>query len=353
MSSIKSISAPHLGPGRSVRFGRRRPVALGPRLKLANYLRAPLPAAPPTADYSPKGQPALGNVYLNDRLGDCVIAGAYHVVATETGNAGALFTATTDQLVKDYSAIGGYNPADPNTDQGCDEPTALNYWVKNGFANGTRPLGWVTVDATNADELRSALYLFENLYFGAELPDAWVNPMPSGSGFSWDAAGAPVPDNGHCVIGVGYTTAGVTIDTWGLLGTVTWDALAKYFTPDANGATYVLLTPDQLAKGQTRAPNGLDWSALISDFDAIGGHVPPPGGGGPTPAPTFDLQTNAGIQQALNYLHVVDPPLVVDGRMGPKTKAAVKAFQETHDCTVDGIVGPQTRAALRTALAAT
>ncbi len=345
--SIKSISAPHLGPGARVRFGRRRPVARGPRLKLSNYLRAPLPPAPPTADYSPDGQPALSNIYLNDQLGDCVIAGAYHVVATETGNAGRLFTANNDQIIKDYSAIGGYNPADPSTDQGCDEPTALNYWQQNGFANGTRPLGWISVDATNTDELRSALFLFENLYFGAELPDAWVNPMPSASGFVWDGAGPPVPENGHCVIGVGYTSSGVTIDSWGLLGTLTWEALSKYFTPSANGAAYVLLTPDQLAAGQTRAPNGLDWASLTADFDAIGGHASPPG------SPTFDLQTNAGIQQALNYLHAVSPPLVVDGRMGPMTKAAVKAFQQAHSITVDGIVGPQTRAALGTALAAT
>jgi hypothetical protein len=316
-------------------------------LKLSNYLRGTLPPAPPTADWSPKGQPALSNVYLNDQLGDCVIAGAYHVVAAETGNAGNLFTATDAQLVKDYSAIGGYNPADPNSDQGCDEPTALNYWVQNGFANGTRPLGWVSVDATNRDELTAALFLFENLYFGAELPDAWINPMPSASKFTWDLAGPPVPDNGHCVIGVGYTEQGVTIDTWGLLGTVTWAALAKYFTPAADGATYVLLTPDQLAKGQTRAPNGVDWSSLIADFDAIGGHVPAPSG------PNFDVQTNTGIQQALNYLHVATPPLVVDGIMGPMTKAAVKTFQQSHSLVVDGIVGPKTRAALRAALSAT
>ena len=345
--NIKSIPAPHLGPGAKVRFGRRRPVARGPRLKLSNYLRGTLPPAPPTADYSPKGQPALSNVYLNDQLGDCVIAGAYHVVAAETGNAGRLFTATGDQIIKDYSAIGGYNPANPATDQGCDEPTALNYWVQDGFANGTKPLGWVAVDATNRDELTAALFLFENLYFGAELPDAWINPIPNASGFQWDAAGPPVPENGHCVIGVGYSSAGVTIDTWGLLGTVTWEALSKYFAPAANGAAYVLLTPDQLAKGQTRAPNGVDWASLISDFDSIGGHVPPQGG------PNFDLQSNAGIQQALNYLRVANPPLEVDGIMGPKTKAAVMALQRAQNLAVDGIVGPKTRAALRTALAAT
>lgn len=39
-------------------------------------------------------------------------------------------------------------------------------------------------------------------------------------------------------------------------------------------------------------------------------------------------------------------PLVVDGIRGPKTIAAVKAFQAASNLTVDGIVGPKTMAAL-------
>ena len=130
----------------------------------------------------------------------------------------------------------------------------------------------------------SAIYLFENLYFGLELPDAYVNPTPSSSGFTWDVAGDPDPSNGHCIVGTGYTAAGVKVDTWGLLGTFTWAAIAKYCTEKANGALYVILTPDQLTKGQTKAPNGVDWTSLIADFDAIGGSVPVPGPS-PTPAP--------------------------------------------------------------------
>lgn len=258
------------------RFGRKRPVALGPHLKMANYLRATLPPCPSTADYTYAAQAALANPYLNDQLKTCVIAGAYHIVATETGNAGRLFTVSADQLIADYSAIAGYLPGEPSTDQGCDEASALNYWMTNGFANGTKPLGWMTVDATSVAEMKAALFLFGNLYLGAELPDVWVTTFLNKDRFVWDLAGPPVPRNGHCVAAVGYDEDGLKVDAWGYLGTVTWGALAKYFVPSVHGAAYVILTPDQLTKAQTRAPDGLAWTSLIKDFDAIGGTVPLP-----------------------------------------------------------------------------
>lgn len=42
--------------------------------------------------------------------------------------------------------------------------------------------------------------------------------------------------------------------------------------------------------------------------------------------------------------------LVVDGKPGPKTKAAIQAFQVSHGLHVDGIVGPKTVAALSAAV---
>lgn len=263
------------------RFGRVRPAPLGPHFRLRNYLRATLPDPPQSCDYSGPAKSILSDIMGNDQLGDCVIAAGYHVVGVETANAGSQYHATLAQVISDYSATGGYVPGNPSTDGGVDEITALNYWQQTGFANGTKLLGWLTVNCTNVSEVKSALFLFENLFFGIELPDAWINPFPSGDGFVWDD-GVPNPQNGHAVMGCGYDARGVLIDTWGMLGILTWKAIANLCTPAAGGMLTVMLTPDQLSKGQQKAPNGVAWTDLVADFDSMGGTVPVP----PTPIPT-------------------------------------------------------------------
>lgn len=280
---MKHVFAPHLG--QHVRLGgRRRSKANCPHFNFSRYAKAVPTAVPITVDYRAAALPALKNVFLNDSLGDCVIAGGYHVEATATGNAGKLFTATKGQLVADYRAIGGYVPGDPSTDQGADLQTAMNFWTQKGFANGTKLAGWLAIDAKNKFEVQTVIWLFENSYMGVELPDAWVTPFPSGDGFTWDV-GTPNPDNGHCFIGAGYTAKGITIDTWGLFGTLTWDAVAKLCSSSDGGEIYVLLTPDIIAKASAKAPNGFDWATLTTDFNALGGHAPVPPLPTPPPAP--------------------------------------------------------------------
>jgi peptidoglycan hydrolase-like protein with peptidoglycan-binding domain len=55
------------------------------------------------------------------------------------------------------------------------------------------------------------------------------------------------------------------------------------------------------------------------------------------------------VQNALNKLGY--GPLAVDSILGPITQAAVKRFQTDHALVVDGKAGPQTKAALTAALA--
>lgn len=55
------------------------------------------------------------------------------------------------------------------------------------------------------------------------------------------------------------------------------------------------------------------------------------------------------VQAALSRLGFAPGP--VDGEWGPKTKAAVIAFQKAAELTPDGVVGPQTTRALQAAVA--
>jgi hypothetical protein len=271
---------------RTLKMGRTRPVPGAIKLSLKDYLnKMVLPAPPSTIDYSAKAMTALSDIFCNDRLGCCVISGGYHIVGVTTGNAGTEFTASDTQIVDDYSAITGYNPADPSSDQGTNEADALAFWHKTGFRDGTKLLGYVSVDSNSPTEVMTALWLFENLMFGLALPDAWISPFPSESGFVWDVAGAPDESNGHCIIATGFDAKGVQIDSWGMLGTVTWAAVKKYCAAKAGGQLFALLTPDQLAKGQAKAPNGVAWDQLIKDFDSLGGKVPEAPAPEPTPAP--------------------------------------------------------------------
>lgn len=284
--TLRTLHLPHLG--RTVKLGRRPPAARGPRLELRRYLKLDkMVGIPEAVDYRSAASAALRDVMGNDSLGDCVIAGGYHVVGLETGNAGALFHATPEQVLRDYSAVGGYVPGDPSTDNGCNLVDALNYWTEKGFANGTKLLAWLAIDEADPVEVRAALYLFENLYMGIGLPDPWIRPFPNGDGFTWDLAGSSDPRNGHSIMAPAYDKGGVIVDTWGLYGTITDAAMGRYCGAAEGGELYVMLTPDQLAKGQAKAPNGVAWDELLGDWNRMGGNVVVPAGPpvGPPVAP--------------------------------------------------------------------
>jgi hypothetical protein len=259
------------------RFGRRRPVVRYPHFRMSRYLAtAPvLPAPPqPPLSYATAASAALEEMYSNDQLGDCVIAGMQHIDGVLTGNAGGLPVIYSDaQTVNFYAAACGYRGTEA-TDNGCDIQTVLAYAQNNGIAADARHriAGWLAVDPFNQNEIQTAIWLFENLVFGIELPDAWLHPEPSESGFVWDVAGEPNPENGHCVVGIGYTAEGVTISTWGMTGTITWAAVAKYCGASANGELFTIISKDALSGSQLGAA-GFDWSQMVADFDALGGTV--------------------------------------------------------------------------------
>jgi hypothetical protein len=240
--------------------------------------------------------------------GNCVLAEEAHFIGVVTGNAGSLYSYTVAQTLAAYSAITGYNPAIPSTDQGTDPIAALNYFTQNAYADGTKLAGYAEVDATNQAEVQFAINAFGNLKMWVGLPNAWISTFPSSNGFVWDVAPTN-PNQGHCIGSpsynstrvVGVTSQGVQVMTWGLIGTVTWPALAALFTDSAGGGLAVRVTPDWIVKNSQKTPSGFAYADLCSDFNALFGKsipvpvMPPPL---PTPVPVGPPAAGVTLAQA-------------------------------------------------------
>jgi hypothetical protein len=240
------------------KLGKRAP-RIDPRtLKLARYL-LPLPAPPVATGYITKV--SSWPIDLNDKIGDCVIAGAAHCIQQWTTYAGTPVVLTNQQVLQGYEAVGGYVPGEPSTDNGCDMLTACNYWRQTGFG-GHKILGYMQVNARNLVEVRQAVYLFGNLYAGWAMPlsaqsatNVWSVPSTGATG-----NGSPGSWGGHNAPIVGYGLTGVKVVTWGALMAATWNFVLAY-----NDELYALVSQDWIEKGG-KAPSGFNLAQLQADL---------------------------------------------------------------------------------------
>ena len=266
--TIKTII--HPVTGQPFHLGRLRPSieALGrPRLRLGKYFTPDLPPPPagPLGRYEAIPD-VIKQLYGNNDYGDCTIAGKFHLCGTFTGLANPPPMIFTDQqAVADYMRLTG------GTDDGLDEITVLEDW-----RSGTGPIssaheiaGFASVDATNQQHVQFAVWAFLNGYLGLELPDAYISPMPSKSGFVWDVAGDPNPDSGHCVVVVDFTPQGLIILTWGMWGILTWKAAAKYLSNAGQGEFHVIWTEESIIKASLQTPSGFDFTQLSTDANLL------------------------------------------------------------------------------------
>ena len=67
-------------------------------------------------------------MYANNRIGDCTVATAGHMIVqwVAAGTYQAI-DLTDEQIIEAYSAISGYHPSDPASDHGAYVLDVLNY----------------------------------------------------------------------------------------------------------------------------------------------------------------------------------------------------------------------------------
>lgn len=202
----------------------------------------------------------------NDSVGDCSIAGLMHLIQAQSANAGTPLQGTTPQALALYSAITGYNPDDPSTDQGAVLSDVLAYVQKNGVemrgADGSTTtvevVGYAALDITSVAQLRYATYLFGGTYLGIQCPEQCEEDLEN-----WNfAAGLPIA-GGHCIVRAGEGSAGGKIVSWGQVIPFSNDFWTGY-----GDEAWCVITKAWL-NAQGKSPTGLDLDGLVSAMKAV------------------------------------------------------------------------------------
>ena len=236
----------------------RLPRKENPRtLKLSKYLK--LDAAPSKVywEYKNNDWPMMAN----DSIGDCTCACAGHMIQNWTAHTYGMATPSDQDIIAAYSAITGYNPNDPSTDQGAAISDVLNYWQQTGIA-GHKILAWAEIDVTNIASVKLATFLFGGIDCGFNVPESAMNQFDAGQAWT------PVPDSpiegGHSVPILGFGSEGATCITWAKRQPLTWDFFIQYFDE-----AYAVVTSDFLTSAQKSPIAGLDLATLEADLQAL------------------------------------------------------------------------------------
>lgn len=261
----------------------RRPDRVVPFFE--NYLRTAAPgqrltAIPLTKDVDRSSQVAQIPMYLNDKLGDCTIAGGGHFLGAQAVYAGYPEPLFSDQVITTaYSAVSGYVPppsSDPGgpgeNDNGAACADVLEHLRTVGMLDTTGKLhklaGWAAIrDVTDEALLGTALSVFGTVYLGINCPESAEDQF--GQGRPWTVVPGSPDAGGHCVVmqrryPVGSSTGVDEWWTWGARQRVTFPFVSQYLRE-----AYVPVSQDWIrACGTT--PDGINLTQLLADMSMVG-----------------------------------------------------------------------------------
>lgn len=202
----------------------------------------------------------------NDQYGDCAEAGAMHLIQVETANTGNPLHGTLQQTLDLYSALTGFDPNNPDTDQGTDLLTLLQYWKSQGIsvtdAKGQvvkhTILGWASLDISSVAQMRYVNDVFGGTYLGINCPQSAENDTSN-----WVVVPNSPIIGGHCVNGTGQGRAGGHLISWGLNIPFQWAFPLAYLDEG-----YVVVS-SLWVNNQGKSPSGMDLNGLLAAMKAL------------------------------------------------------------------------------------
>lgn len=249
-----------------------------PRLYFRMFTKAGI-TPPASVDFT--GMPNIG-MLGNDQYGDCVEAANGHIVEEQTFKGqGTEVGVTTAQALAEYSKITGFNPNDPNTDQGTMIQDGLNDLKKNGLASH-KIAAFAQVDTANMTEVKNAVAEFGAVSIGFEFPAFAMDQFNQGKPWDVQSTNAGI-EGGHCVLVVGYDANYLYVYTWGAVQKMTYAFWNKYVDE-----AWVVISEDWVNKATGLDPEGVDKFAFGAQFAALTGQPNPFPAPSPAPPPSPD-----------------------------------------------------------------
>lgn len=209
----------------------RLPRTPRPTIELRSTVIPPGYSPPAILDRYTAVPPASWGMDANDTIGDCTIAdGDHEVKSSEVAAGNTEVNSTQQECISIYSAVTGYNPKDPNSDQGAEMQDVRKYWRTTGFTLGGKAhkiLLYASLDIGNLNLVKWGVDQFNAVGLGINFPDSAMDQFNASE--PWDVVpNAPTPTEGHAIALVGWDGTYWYIVTWGKIQKMTQAFFAKY-----------------------------------------------------------------------------------------------------------------------------
>jgi hypothetical protein len=204
----------------------------------------------------------------NDKYGDCVWAGAAHETRMwgyMGGVHGGAWFRDKDVL-SDYSAATGFDPAKSETDNGTDMQKAASYRRTVGIVDGHgrrhKVSAYLALEPGNLEQHLQALYLFGAVGLGIRFPVAFMDQFNRGQPWAYVPGSSWKIEGGHYIPLVAKRKDYLHTVTWGQIQPMDVEAWKK-----VGDESVVYLSEEMLVNG--KSPEAFDYTALQADLNAL------------------------------------------------------------------------------------
>lgn len=230
--------------------------------KAASVLAAALPVIPLEANWA---RDAAWPVWGNDRYGCCTQASVASAIRTWTGAAQAPVLLSDADVLDNYSARTGFNPATGLPDNGDVELDVLQDWCTKGYERPGQTRDYLTgygsVSPHDMQGVQRAIAFLGGLYIGLSLP-AWACAIGCGD-WDYNQARDNTPIGGHAVWIHGYDSDWLYLNTWGEPKRMSW----SFFLVFCDEA-YALVSRQNWTGISGVSPNKEDLDVLVAEMQA-------------------------------------------------------------------------------------